>query len=262
MKNSAKLLLFGQRAFTPKSLFAISDVGGWYDPSDLTTLWQDTAGTTPVTADGDAVARIDDKSGRGNHLVQATGLSQPLYKTSGGLHWLQFDGSNDGMATSSTVDFTGTDEVSLCIGIRKSSDAAGAGTVVELSADIGANAGTFLLRAPRTATSDFGWFSKGTLLGDNAIPGYAAPISAVVTAFGKISTDNIGARVNGVLDTDTDDQGTGNYGNYTLYVGRRGGTTLPFNGNIYSLVIRNRLFNSAEIASIERYAAAKTGVTF
>ncbi len=163
------------------------------------------------------------------------------------------------MATSSTVDFTGTDEVSLCIGIRKSSDAA-AGTVVELSADASANAGAFILRAPRTATSDFGWFSKGTLLGDNAIPGYAAPISAVVTALGKISTDNGNARVNGVLDTDTDDQGTGNYGNYTLYVGRRGGTTLPFNGNIYSLVIRNRLLTAAEVANIERYTAAKTGV--
>lgn len=82
-------------AFTPADLFAASEQGGWYDPSDLSTLWQDTAGTTPVTADGQAVARIDDKSGNGNHLTQATAANRPLYKTSGGLHWLEFDRAND-----------------------------------------------------------------------------------------------------------------------------------------------------------------------
>lgn len=35
--------------FTPSSLFAAGEQGAWYDPSDLTTLFQDSAGTTPVT---------------------------------------------------------------------------------------------------------------------------------------------------------------------------------------------------------------------
>lgn len=33
----------------------------WYDGSDLSTLWQDTAGTVPVVSDGDPVNRIDNK---------------------------------------------------------------------------------------------------------------------------------------------------------------------------------------------------------
>lgn len=37
--------------------------GGWYDPSDLSTLWQDSAGTIPVGNDGDPVALVQDKSG-------------------------------------------------------------------------------------------------------------------------------------------------------------------------------------------------------
>lgn len=51
--------------------------------------------TVPVTADSDPVGAMLDKSGNGNHVIQATEANRPLYKTSGGLHWLEFDGSND-----------------------------------------------------------------------------------------------------------------------------------------------------------------------
>jgi hypothetical protein len=36
--------------FSPASLFAAGEQGWWYDPSNLSTLFQDSAGTTPVTA--------------------------------------------------------------------------------------------------------------------------------------------------------------------------------------------------------------------
>jgi hypothetical protein len=45
-----------------EALFANSELGAWYDPSDLTTMFQDRAGTTPVTADGQPVGLILDKS--------------------------------------------------------------------------------------------------------------------------------------------------------------------------------------------------------
>jgi hypothetical protein len=38
------------RAFNPASLFANGEQGWWYDPSNFATLFQDSAGTTPVTA--------------------------------------------------------------------------------------------------------------------------------------------------------------------------------------------------------------------
>lgn len=80
-------------AFSPADLFSSGEDGAWYDPSDLSTLWKDTAGTTPVTSDGDAVARIDDKSGNGYHLIQPTLANRPIYKTDGSYHWLSFSGS-------------------------------------------------------------------------------------------------------------------------------------------------------------------------
>ena len=38
--------------------FSSSEPGAWYDPSDLSTLFQDAAGTTPVTAVEQPVGRI------------------------------------------------------------------------------------------------------------------------------------------------------------------------------------------------------------
>jgi len=48
--------------FSVASLFSDGEQGVWYDPSDLTTLFQDTAGTTPVTTAGQTVALMLDKS--------------------------------------------------------------------------------------------------------------------------------------------------------------------------------------------------------
>lgn len=65
--------------FSPLTLFAASEPGVWLDPSDLSTLFQDDAGTTPVTAAGQSVGMVRDKSGRGNHATQATAASRPIY---------------------------------------------------------------------------------------------------------------------------------------------------------------------------------------
>jgi hypothetical protein len=49
--------------------------------------------------------------------------------------------------------------------------------------------------------------------------------------------------------SDSTSQGTGNYGNYPLYLFRRGGTSLPFNGRLYQLIVAggtNLTFNQED----------------
>ena len=48
--------------FSPLSLFSGGAKGAWYDPSDYSTLFQDSAGTTPVTAVEQPVGLMLDKS--------------------------------------------------------------------------------------------------------------------------------------------------------------------------------------------------------
>ena len=45
-----------------RALFAAGEQGVWYDPADFSTLFQDSAGTTPVTAVGQPVGLVLDKS--------------------------------------------------------------------------------------------------------------------------------------------------------------------------------------------------------
>lgn len=81
--------------FTPNGV--IPDLGliAWYKADGA--LWTDTARTTPVTADGQAVAAWDDASGNSHHLIQATAAAQPLYKTAvqNGRPVVRFDGTDD-----------------------------------------------------------------------------------------------------------------------------------------------------------------------
>lgn len=59
------------------TLFAANEPGVWYDPSDLSTLYQDPAGTTPVTAVEQPVGLMLDKSkGLGPELVTNGDFSQ------------------------------------------------------------------------------------------------------------------------------------------------------------------------------------------
>jgi|26BtaG_2_1085354.scaffolds.fasta_scaffold01257_7 hypothetical protein len=81
----------------PYILFMRGRNGAWYDPSDLSTLFQNAAGTIPVTTNGDPVALMLDKSGNGYHMAQTTSTARPTYRTDGILHWLQPDGIDDGM---------------------------------------------------------------------------------------------------------------------------------------------------------------------
>lgn len=81
-------LPLGLGRFSPATLFATGEQGAWYDPSDLTTLFQDSAGTTPVTAAAQQVGLALDKS---QGLVLGTELSDGTINNVA--NWIVF-GSN------------------------------------------------------------------------------------------------------------------------------------------------------------------------
>lgn len=248
-------------SFSPQALFALGQQGAWYDPSDLSTLFQDSAGTIPVTGTGQPVGLMRDKSGRGNHASQATAASRPIFRDVGGLRYLECDGVDDGMVTGS-IYFTGTDKMFVCAGVRKLSDAA-VGVVFELSADINSNTGIFLLAAPLSAGGSSSSFSsKGTLVATATAASFASPVSGVITGLGDIAGDSVIQRRGGAqVAASAADQGAGNYGNYPLYLFRRGGSSLPFNGLFYGAIIAGAAYSASQIASAERYLAGKSGVT-
>jgi hypothetical protein len=85
----------GGGGWTPLDLFPGSVRGAWWDPSDLSTLWQDLARTIPVTTTGQSVAIMDDKSGNGMELVQGVSGARPILQNDGTNYYLDFDGTDD-----------------------------------------------------------------------------------------------------------------------------------------------------------------------
>ena len=89
-------IFFGSGAFSPASLFASGAPGVWYDPSDFTTLFQDSAGTTPVTAVEQFVGLMLDKS---QGLAQGPELVTNGDFSNGTTGWA----SSSGFASSAAV---------------------------------------------------------------------------------------------------------------------------------------------------------------
>lgn len=199
----------------------------------------------------------------GNHASQRIATSRPVLRQDGnGKHYLYFDGVDDFLVTPTITP--GIDKVQVFAGLRKLSDAS-AGVLIESSEAFVSNAGSFLL-GPRdwNASTGLPWLfaSQGSVnpgVGAETGP-YAASITQVISGLGDISGDRATLRVNGTqAASSTADQGAGNYLAYPLYIGRRGGASLPFNGHIYSLIVR---FGSnlpiATIEKTEKYINEKT----
>jgi len=251
--------------FNPASLFRNGEVGVYYDPSYLSTLFQDSAGTIPVTAAGQPVGLMLDKSGNGNHASQPTAGKRPILQESGGLYGLKFDGVDDCMYTAA-IDFSGTDKVSCWAGVTKVVDTAQ--IVAELSTNTNISDGAFFM----LTGSDGGFIEAYTSLArgtasvtDGHGAGYAgvpAPDTATLTITHDISGDLSTIKRNGVAGTNgTTDKGAGNFGNYPMYIGSRAGTGFFFSGNLYPTIIAGALYDADTVGKMNQYVAKKTGVT-
>jgi hypothetical protein len=151
--------------------------------------------------------------------------------------------------------------MSVFAGITKLSDAAQA-VVAELSATIATNNGSFLLTAPNSAAANYNFSSKGTTQVDNTVTTYRAPITNVVTGLADIGAPSNIVRVNGVqTGSSASSQGTGNFGNYALFIGGRNNTSLRLNGRLYGLIVRGAATSAAQVTSTERWLAGGAGVT-
>lgn len=262
LRSRLRVMPFGAPvAWTPAALFASSEKGAWFDPSDFSTLFQDSAGTTPVTAVGQPVGRVLDKSGRGNHATQATATARPvLQQDAGGGYYLSLDGVDDWIVTPS-VNFTTTDKMTVFLGVQKNVDTTG--MMVELSAVRNSNNGSFSV----FTDAHFNAICRGTADSGRRTSGGT---SGVNTSVVSVSFDLAGASQDAVTDIRRNGAadevalsgttpGGGNFGNYPIYIGLRGGTTIPFNGRIYGLIVRGAATDLTAIKQTEAWLNARTG---
>jgi hypothetical protein len=200
----------------------------------------------------------------GDRFWNITSANQPILRQDGPVKYLDFDGSNDGLASRSLVDIGTTDAVTVIAGILRD-QSTNAEDVLGWTNNP-ANTNTFVIAPTFDAASNTAGFASrgsGTSSGARASSTLVGT-KYVLTGIGDISTDLAEIRRNGaVIQSRTDvDQGSGNYStNQTLYLGSRGGSARWFNGRVYALVLINRVLSGTELANAEAWVASKTGVT-
>lgn len=213
--------------------------------------------------------------------VANDGVSLPVYQrvntstdydTTNFPMYLRFDGSDDYMLTGTITP--GTDKAQVFAGVRKLSDAA-AGLITELSTGIDTNAGALAMFSSASDGTDRLSFSEEVRGAGNksGVQGrvFTSPVSGVVSALlnitGTTEAAKAALRINGATPTTifrsstptptTPD--TGNFLAYPLYIGRRAGTSLPYNGRLFGLIVRfGANLDNTQITNTETWMNGKT----
>lgn len=249
-----------------KSLFANGEQGFAYDPNDLTTMFQDAAGTVPVTGAGQPVGLILDKSGRGNHARQTTSASRPILQLDAatGAYYLAFDGADDFLSAlktnmrflhdgSGASTFIGyTPLTSVYHTIINTGNLGSAGVV-----------GAAIAQDDRTVGLIFNIISNGsgTLHVNNSVATGISNASRVVTVK-NITGSHIVRRNTVQMFSSSTEVGVANQNESTndLWIGRAP-AGVALSGHIYSLVSVSRITTDAETVALEKLIAKNTGVT-
>lgn len=259
---------------TLTSATIVSQGSGWYAVTLKGLLAANTSAAVSVhSASADnSTTRVNGATyylwGDDGRYSNDAALNQPAYQrvntstdydTDGFIHYLKFDGTDDSFVTPS-IDFSVAESIALWTGQTKSSDAA-TGAISELSTT--SSAGTFSV----FAATNYTFRSRGSVTVDatTASASFAAPYSGVLVGRGSTLLDVCELRANGSLVVANGaDQGTSGYINAAVYIGRRGGASLPLNGRLTSLTVRGTTTPTSDlfIRQMEQYAARLAGQSF
>jgi lysophospholipase L1-like esterase len=250
-------------AWSPTALFAASEQGAWYDPSDFASMFQDDAGTIPVTATGQSVGKILDKSGKNNHAKQAAAGNRPvLQQDSAGAYYLDFSGTQHLVTASFAM---GSAVVSLFTAFLRNAASASGGDNNPILSFGGTGVGAFVeghynnkVMHYRRGSGSFGAAETTTVTNLLSIETNVLNLAGTTHAT-EHQARFYGADVALGTTYGATDTGTGNFASFALNVGKFNSNYLA--GRIYQVLIRAAASTAGEITSAESYIGSKTGVS-
>ena len=181
----------------------------------------------------------------GAELKPYQGTRGTSYDTVGFPHYLTFNGTNTTYVTPS-IDFTGTDKMTVWAGVEKMSDAHAMG-VMELTGDSAITDGSFMLRAvDYNGGTEVSSYARGNSAYHGQVIGGAAvvaPVRYIHTLAVDLSAsagNQVESRFNGAgFGAPIASVGGGNFANAPLYIGSQNGGAYNFlEGSISSLIVR------------------------
>jgi hypothetical protein len=228
------------RLWTPAQRRGL-DLGGWYDAADLSTL---------SIATG--VSQWNDKSGNGNHVVQATASAQPTLALNAinGLPTLRFVTANTQMLEKLSVTGMGSRAggISMIIVAKVDSTAVAQG-LVDISDGTGTNRTVLFLIETSAA--------RYRMANDTATPFTDTTAyhifggTGLTTAGNTVWADGISATITSPFPDET---------SVNLRIGTLYGNFYPVSGNIAEVLIFRSSLADIDRNRVEGYAAWKWGL--
>lgn len=237
------------RAIAP---FGIPDLWAWWDGSEISTLFQDSAGSTPVAANNDPVGYVSDRSGNGRHTRQTgTSTTRPTYlaNSQNGRGVLSLDGGDylDTVATLASIPAT------LIVAGRR-------------SATVGASMGLLSAYNTTTGGARLSWNASNQLLASTGNPGLTSrtPLLAVAAnvpfiVIGRFNT----TESTGITNTA---QADGSHATTAISnivsLGRISATQTgtAYNGIIGEAIVYARSLSNVELGALRNYLNAKWAI--
>lgn len=245
------------------SLFGAGEKGLFYDLSDFSTLFQDIAGTIPVTAVGQFVGKILDKSGNGNHWAASTSGKRPILTSDGVYYMLVGDGTDDFGSSIADVDFGTSAKISVFMACSKIT---GQNNKIICSLGAVGSVGSFRIYANGGSIENY---DVGSLPATSASFRLSRASSSKdvlsVQIDNSVSNATLAAqlsiRLNGAAVTVI---GAGSNagpfvpGKVTMLGSTAGASNHP--GGVYSLIMREGLTSSPKVTQVEAFLSLKSGV--
>ncbi len=107
---------------TALSIINAGTRGFMLDFTDTAQLYQDSAGSTPLTTAGQFIGKIADLSAVGNHFTQGTTGRLPTWTTTGGYACAAFDGTNDRLRSTNILYDAGATTMVIAVNAAAQDD--------------------------------------------------------------------------------------------------------------------------------------------
>ena len=234
-------------------------------PLEYGSMFQDRAGTTPVTAPGQLVGHCLDAGGGGYHATAISDAARGVYREEGGIRYIEYNGVNTAYSTPA-LPAPLVDKAQVFAGVRKLLDVES--IIINHVGAFSAVGGLELFAATSTSgnTALYGRSTEGsTGFAGVTIPN-RAPVSYVevgIVDYAQPAGSEFSLRTNGIAQAQNiglTQENTGLLGTGAIYYGSRGGVSRFFNGRHYDTLGPITRFSAAN-ATTEQIEAAEAYYT-
>lgn len=240
----------------------------WFDPSDLSKLWQDRSSTgagvaTPGALDS-PLGTVFNKGSRGGVLYANADAARPILRQSGGIYGFEYDGTDDNLISdvASLYALRGVAGWTMCVAASK-----GASTndrrYMSVAATSATTARAVLYKPPTGSTAALGRRGNADTAASQSFGADYVSTSHILTAVGDFTNRTLTVRRNGVqigqntswLTTGVTPNDGGQFG-----LGSQPNGTATLDGTIFQAILLERAATSEEIAAMEAFVSAKSGI--